>query len=186
MDFASRHRLVGIDCNVEMAGIGGLLHDIGKEWRIHREKIVRIIPDQSAIGIFDEPDIHPVIGGEILEKIGLPQYGEIARTHGLAEELRMTHGIPGDFTPKTLCQKIVAYADFRVINTRPTSINQRIECLQGAYESKKSWEKLRNLQNAIPRIKDLERELMELWSKSTYLRTYVDDVKEFVENQNKN
>jgi len=201
MDDALKCNMVGISCNPEEVSIGGLLHDIGKEWRIEKnpkkgmildspinitnlnKKIKRIVSDPTTIGLYDEPDIHPIISGEILQALRLPQYADMARTHGFAEEVRKTYGINGDFLPRSIEQKIVANADFRVINTNFTSVDQRISCLEKRYQERKSWEKLENLQNAIPRMKALEEELMRLWSKNYYLRMYVDDVREFVENQ---
>jgi len=163
LDAALRSICVGESCNLENVYTGAYLHDIAKE---------------------TSPGRHPIVGRDILYKEGVPkEIAEIVGRHGLAPEIAKTHDIPEDLLPKTIEEKIVAYADFCVINTTWTTVDQRIKCLRRRYGLTESWKKLNHLLNAIPRIKALERELMESWSKSTYLRTYVDDVRRFVEQQ---
>jgi len=169
VDAALRSVLAGEKCNPRDVYIGARLHDIAKEI---------------------DPEEHPMKGRDILLKEGLSkEIAEMVGKHGLALEIAKTRNISGDYILRTLKEKLVAYADFCVVNTTWTTVDQRIKCLQKVYESKmeyepeKSKEKLNNLRNAIPRIKALERELMQLWARSTYLSTYVYDVRRFTELQ---
>jgi uncharacterized protein len=85
-----------------------MLHDIGIRWC-------------HAPGIFcegEEPYIrHGLIGGEILRKEGFPQHARVCERHtgtGLTREQIIRQNLPlpeEDFTPETLEEQLVCYAD---------------------------------------------------------------------------
>lgn len=85
-----------------------MLHDIGIRWC-------------NAPGILcegDEPYIrHGLIGGEILRKEGYPQYARVCERHtgtGLTREQITRQNLPlpaEDFTPETLEEQLICYAD---------------------------------------------------------------------------
>ena len=160
LNIALISKLASGNCNPKNDFMGGCFHDIAKEI---------------------DPGGHPIVAREILYKEGLPELAEIAGRHGFAAEIAKTRGISGDFVPRTLDQKIVAYADFRVINTTVTSLYQRIKCLKRRYELTNDAEKLNHLRSAIERIREIEREFMELWSKAPYLSTYMDELRKLAE-----
>ena len=87
---------IDVPLNLELVARGGLLHDLGK-----------------AKGRADD---HGYLGAQLGRNFGLPE--EILRimeTHvkaGLSEEEALEAGIPvKDYTPRTLEEKIVVYAD---------------------------------------------------------------------------
>lgn len=99
-----------IDSDRDLVVAGSLLHDIGRS--------------------VDHGPIHAVVGGRIIEKLGLPEeLVSIVRKHigaGLDDTDVMKMKLPpGDYIPRTIEEKIVAHADNlvsdnRVIDHRPS------------------------------------------------------------------
>lgn len=112
VEIAKACRERGINVNVELVEIGALLHDIGrsKTHSVH----------------------HAIVGAEIAKSLGLPeQVISIVKRHvgggitaGEAEKL----GWPKDiYTPQTLEEKIVSYADMLIERSRRVPIERTIE-----------------------------------------------------------
>ena len=70
---------------------------------------------------------HAKTGGQLLEGLGLIRVAKIVKTHGL---IRLGEK---DFTPKTLEEKIVFYADKRVVNNKIVSLEKRFKYLKETY-----------------------------------------------------
>lgn len=102
--------------NREFLREAAMLHDIG---------IIRT--DAPGIKCFGtEPYIcHGLIGGEILRQEGLPQHARVAERHtgtGLTKEMIEQQHLPlpnRDFTPETMEEQVVCYADKFFSKTRP-------------------------------------------------------------------
>ncbi|MEM2094876.1 MAG: TIGR00295 family protein, partial [Candidatus Bathyarchaeia archaeon] len=94
--FAKRARAKGINIDIDLVRIGGLLHDIGR----------------SKTNSVD----HGFIGGVIASSLGLPEsVRRIIERHvgsGIPSDEAVKLGLPQqDFVPETLEEKIVSYAD---------------------------------------------------------------------------
>ncbi|MCD6402921.1 MAG: HDIG domain-containing protein [Candidatus Aenigmarchaeota archaeon] len=85
----------GVKVDLELVKVGALIHDIGRS----------VTHDIR----------HGIIGGEILRELGYPELARFAETHiggGISKEEAKKLGLPPkDYFPKTLEEKIVAYAD---------------------------------------------------------------------------
>ena len=101
----------GINVNLRLVEIGGLLHDIGRS-RTHSVD-------------------HGSVGEEIARSLGLPQpVVRIIERHvggGIPKEEAKRLGWPArDYLPETWEEKIVCYADKRVEGLRTVSIEQAL------------------------------------------------------------
>ncbi len=137
--FSKRLKKRGIEVNLHDVEIGALLHDIGRS---------------KSHGID-----HGVIGGEILrDKYGLRKYARIAETHigaGITKSEARELGLPAkDYIPKTLEEKIIAYIDDRVAETKLVSEKEALEHYQSL---------LGKNSNAFKRIKQLFKEMSKLY-----------------------
>lgn len=102
----------GLEVDLELVEIGGLLHDIGrsKTHSVH----------------------HAVIGAEIAESMGLPESViSIIKRHvggGItAKEAKKLGWSKDIYTPQTLEEKIVSYADKLIDGSRRVSIERTIK-----------------------------------------------------------
>ena len=125
----------GLNVDVQLVEIGALLHDIGRS-KTHSVD-------------------HAVVGMEIAESLGLPDtVVSIIGRHvggGITVDEAERLGWPvGDYVPRTLEEKIVAYADKLIEGLRRVPIEQAIEKL--------SWD-LGETHPAIERVKKLHAEL---------------------------
>lgn len=124
----------GLNVDVQLVEIGALLHDIGRS-KTHSVD-------------------HVVVGIEIAEALGLPKtvISIIGRHVGggiTADEAERLGWPPRDYLPRTLEEKIVAYADKLIEGLRRVSIEQTIEKL--------AWN-LGETHPAIERVKKLHDE----------------------------
>jgi len=130
----------GHDIDLQLVSLGGLLHDIGRS-RTH--------------GIE-----HGVEGGKILRKLGLKDLARFAECHlgsGIPAEEAKELGLPAqDFTPKTIEEKVVTYADKLVIKNR-----------RGSYKEAVKWFKseLGPKHPALDRFRRLHEEIQDLMKK---------------------
>lgn len=102
----------GLNVDLELVEIGALLHDIGrsKTHTVH----------------------HAIIGAEIAESLGLPEpLISIIKTHvggGITSKEAKKLGWPKDvYVPRTLEEKIVAYADKLIEGSHRVPIERTIE-----------------------------------------------------------
>jgi len=167
IDFGFRCILSGVPCDLAFVATSALLHDLGRYKKTKK-------------------DMHMFIGEERLKERGYPNHARVAGVHGLAKEAAETYGISGEYEPKTIEEKVVVLADFCIIGDGVMTVDERFECLRNSFLGRGLYQRVEHLEKAWLRIKDLGKELMELWVKNTYLRTYVDDVRRFAESQNKN
>jgi len=128
----------GLNIDVRLVEIGALLHDIGRS-KTHNVD-------------------HAVVGIEIAESLGLPNaVVSIIGRHvggGITVDEAERLGWPAkDYLPRTLEEKIVAYADKLVAGLKRVPIEQTIEKL--------SWD-LGETHPAIERVKRLHAELSSL------------------------
>lgn len=99
----------GYDVDPEKVRVAALLHDIGRG-RNH--------------------EFHEFEGAKILRKMGEKELANIVLRHGCSSVIAKELCIPGDFEPKTLEEKIVAYADGRFDNDRQVTLKQRYALLK--------------------------------------------------------
>jgi len=135
------------DVDIDFVKTASLLHDIGR-FKCYKENSIR----------------HGVEGGEILSKEGLTRYARIAETHigvGITKKdiKKYKLNLPlRDFIPETIEEKIIAYADNLIFNTKRITINEVIERF-----SKELGEK------HIERVKNLHNEIEKLRGKNNFL-----------------
>ena len=103
MDIAKKLNKRGIVVNMPLLEAAALLHDIARGM----------------------PGDHVLEGAKILTELGYNEVAETARTHGL-------YHFP-DIKPETIEQKILFYADKRVMEDKVVSINERFEDYKSRY-----------------------------------------------------
>jgi uncharacterized protein len=122
----------GHSIDLGLIRIGALLHDIGRS-RTHSIT-------------------HGVVGGEILRSEGLGEFAGFAENHlgvGIPAREAREAGLPEkDFTPRTLEEKVVAYADKFVEGDHVTSYERAVEWfkreLGAGHPALERFEKLHN------------------------------------------
>ena len=104
LDIANKLEKKGIKVDKDLVVAGALLHDVK---RLDKD--------------------HVKSGFKLLESLGLKEVARVVKTHGLK------HFEEEDFTPKTTEEKIVFYADKRVINDKIVSLEERFKYLKEKY-----------------------------------------------------
>ena len=108
---ARRIRANGYKLDLKLVSLGALLHDIGRA-RTHGIR-------------------HGVEGAKILRNLGLSKFARFAECHlgaGIPAEETKELGLPTrDFMPRTLEEKIIAYADKLVMGHRTASYERALE-----------------------------------------------------------
>lgn len=122
-DIANKLIKKGIKINKELVIASALLHDI------ERAK-----------------DNHTIEGAKLLKSMGFPEVSEIVGKHSL-------HRLEEDRKPKTIEEKIVFYADKRVIENKIVSLKERFETLEKGYNI--------NLSKEFEFTKKIEEELIK-------------------------
>ena len=125
LEIARKHRELPVD--VQFLEEAAMLHDIG-------------IYQCHAPSIFcegEEPYIrHGILGAELLRKEGFPRHARVAERHtgtGLTREQIELQQLPlphEDFTPETLEEQMVCYADKFYSKSRPDRVLTVLETAQ--------------------------------------------------------
>jgi uncharacterized protein len=134
----------GAAVNIQLVETGALLHDIGRS-KTHGVE-------------------HGVIGGQMAVEMGLPnEIARIIERHvgaGITLEEAIRLGLPPrDYTPQTLEEKIVCYADKKIDDGKRVSLEETI---------KKFAEELGEDHPAIKRLKALNEEIIKLAGQDFY------------------
>jgi putative nucleotidyltransferase with HDIG domain len=132
---ALRHPEFGVDSDrVEVAA---LLHDIGRS----------------------RPGDHEANSVAILREEGLPELATIAMHGSYYEIMKLRGSEDVSLLPRSVENKIVAYADAR-FRLEPVTLQQRFDDILERRTG--DPEKVRAVRMAMPRMQELERELMDL------------------------
>jgi len=129
------------DVNIGIVRIGSLLHDIGR-FKCYKENSIK----------------HGFVGGEILNKEGLAKYAKIAETHigvGITKKDIEKQGLNlplRDFVPKTVEEKIIAYADNLIFGSKRVKISRVIERFRKEL-GEKHIERVIKLHNEIEKLR---------------------------------
>ena len=111
MKIAKKIEKNGHDIDLKSVSIGALLHDIGRA-KTHGVE-------------------HGVAGAEILHKMGLGKFARFAENHigaGIPAAEARELGLPAkDFMPRTLEEKVVAYADKMISGKREISCEEAVK-----------------------------------------------------------
>ncbi len=157
VEIAKSLKAKGVSVNVEKVSIGALLHDIG-----------RCITHDIR---------HWYYGGKILRELGYPEFARFAETHGggLTKQEAMKLGLPTnvDYTPRSLEEKIVAYADkfvesyFEFSSGKEEDV-KRVNFLLDSLEPvvRKYEFKLGKGHPAVERLLKLEKEIKSLLART--------------------
>jgi uncharacterized protein len=128
----------GIEINIELVRVGGLLHDIGRS-RSH--------------GVD-----HGYIGSSIIEAYGFPlEIARIVERHigsGIPAEEAEKIGLPKkDYIPQTIEEKLVSYADKLIEGKRQVPVDEALEKLATDLgPDHPALERLRLLHNELVRL----------------------------------
>jgi len=133
METTSKLQRKGLKINTELVEAGALLHDLGR----------------SKNHTVD----HAIVGAQIAQSIGLPEpVIKIIKRHvgaGITAEEAAKFGWPKDtYTPQTLEEKIVSYADKLIDQSKRIPIETEIERLQRENKSEAA-ERVRTLHEEI-------------------------------------
>ncbi len=135
VEIAKRCVKNGLKVNMDLVKIGGLLHDIGRS-RTHTVN-------------------HAIEGSKIAKKLNLPSViVKVIERHvggGIPiEEAKSLGWPPKDYTPQSIEEKIITYADKLIEGSRRIKIERTIKAFE---------EKLGKNHPAIQRLKDLHKEM---------------------------
>jgi uncharacterized protein len=128
----------GLDLDLDLVVVGALLHDLGRS----KTNSVR----------------HGVVGANLAREMKLPEkLALIIERHvgaGIPSDEAVSLGLPyGEYLPRSLEEKIVAYADKLVTGSCQATIDFEIARLS---------EELGSSHPAIQRLKDLDREIRSI------------------------
>jgi len=101
------------DLNIELAKSAGLLHDITKT--------------QS----FTTGEKHSETGGELLDKLGFPEAGDIVRQHVFLDNY--------DLSPPVTEAEIINYSDKRVLHDKIVPLDERLDYIYKKYVTNKEF-----------------------------------------------
>jgi len=132
VELAKKLRSSGVKVNLELVASSALLHDIAKHICLEREQ------DKK----------HPDKGAEILREEGYEKVARVVAQHGL--DTVITGELEG------WEEKVVYYADKRVLETEVVSLKQRLNYLRQRYPDSRQL-----IDRAAPLIRQLETELKE-------------------------
>ena len=122
----------GENVNISLLDAASLLHDIGKR--------LSDITDMN----------HIEAGVKILKDEGMPEIAEVISKHAT------TSLLDPDTEPKTWEEKIVYYADMRVVEDELVSLDERINYLVTRYPQLKKV-----IPKVLPKIKNIEKEIFK-------------------------
>ena len=110
--------------------VAALAIDIAKKFNLNHKGIEINMPLLEAAALLHDiaramPGDHAIEGAKILNELGYNEVAETARTHGL-------YHFP-DIKPETIEQKILFYADKRVMEDKVVSINERFKDYKSRY-----------------------------------------------------
>jgi putative nucleotidyltransferase with HDIG domain len=126
-----------LDIDPEKLRIAGLLHDIAKDVDI----------------------MHYFEGKKKLQEAGLKEIGKIISKHMKASEVAEFKGIQGDFIPKTIEEKILAYADLNFYKANKVTPLERLDQKVKSATKKNKPHKVMLINKARPRLLDLAEEI---------------------------
>lgn len=132
----------GISIDEKLIVAASLLHDLDK---------VKTVGENITV--------HGKKASEELKKLGMHRVAEIVRKHVLEAILN------GEL--KTLEEKIVYYADKRVLGNKVVSLKERFDYLIKRY-GLKNKEMKKNIEKSYPKVVELEKELLG-WTKKKLL-----------------
>ncbi|RLG68611.1 MAG: hypothetical protein DRO07_03290 [Candidatus Iainarchaeum archaeon] len=124
----------GVNVDEKLIVAASLLHDLDK-----------------AETVGENINMHGKKASEELKKLGMPTVAEIVRKHVLEAILN------GEL--KTLEEKIVYYADKRVLGSKVVSLKERFDYLKERY-GLKNKEVKKNIEKSYPKVVELEKELL--------------------------
>jgi uncharacterized protein len=133
----------GHKIDLELIKTGSLLHDIGRF----------SCPQKTKDSVK-----HGVIGGKILRKEGLIRHAKIAENHlgaGISKQeiIKLKLPLPKkDFFPKTIEEKVIAYADNLIIGDKPGTVSEVVERFRNELPPT-SLERLIKLHNEIEKLR---------------------------------
>jgi len=127
----------GYDVDPEKTRIAALLHDIG-----------RAISHEN----------HEFEGAKMLRKIGEKELADMILRHGCSAVIAKDLCIPGDFEPKTIEEKIVAYCDGRFDTDKLVTLKQRYALLKKR-ATKERW---KTIVKTKPRAFRTEKEINKM------------------------
>ncbi len=120
----------GVDVDLHLLEAASLLHDIGK--------VLSDVTDMN----------HIEAGVKILKEEGMPEIAEVISKHGT------TSVLDPDTEPNSWEEKIIYYADMRVVEDELVSLDERIDYLVTRYPQLKEV-----MPKVLPKIKNIEKEI---------------------------
>ncbi len=135
MDLGRRLKARGEKIDLELLDRASLLHDLDKFMTLR-----------------EDYEMHGIEACRILRKRGYPELAEIVRKHRILTILR-----PGEL--RTWEEKLVYYADKRVVHDRVVPVREKMEYLAKAYNMRgRDLEKLKKCEKETLK---LEKEILE-------------------------
>ncbi|MBR9683788.1 HDIG domain-containing protein [Candidatus Woesearchaeota archaeon] len=130
--------------NLDLITTASILHDIGRF----------TCPPNTKSSLK-----HGIAGAKILRKEKLPKHARIAETHlgaGITKIEIIKQKLPlpkKDFLPKTIEQKVIAYADNLILGDRPGTVSQIVERFEKENLPLSAKKRLIKLHNEIEKLR---------------------------------